>query len=244
MSIVAPELPGARVADLFAGSGALGLEALSRGAVSADFVELAAGSLDALRANIAALGAGPTGRRVHRGDALRFAERLAPGAYDLVVRRSALQHRCRRAAGRALPPDSVRAHSFGRASRRPRAARATIPAATAIPLSPSSGPHDPHRDLPRFVRPADPRARGPDPAEPGPRRPADRRGGHQRLEAAALLGGRAAGDARGHVRRRAAHHHRVVRGAAGRSRPPGRRRPWWSAGSARSATSSTSSRWR
>jgi 16S rRNA (guanine966-N2)-methyltransferase len=83
MSIVAPELSGARVADLFAGSGALGLEALSRGAVSADFVELATGSLDALRANIASLGLGPEAV-VHRGDALRFAERLSPAAYDLV----------------------------------------------------------------------------------------------------------------------------------------------------------------
>ncbi len=83
MSIVGPELPGARVADLFAGSGALGLEALSRGAASADFVELAPGSLKALRANVAALGLGGV-TSVHRGDALRFAERLAPGAYDLV----------------------------------------------------------------------------------------------------------------------------------------------------------------
>jgi 16S rRNA (guanine966-N2)-methyltransferase len=83
MSIVAPELPGARVADLFAGSGALGLEALSRGAASADFVELAPGSLEALRANVAALGLGGVAS-VHRGDALRFAEQLAPGAYDLV----------------------------------------------------------------------------------------------------------------------------------------------------------------
>jgi 16S rRNA (guanine966-N2)-methyltransferase len=83
MSIIAPELPGARVADLFAGSGALGLEALSRGAASAEFVELAAGSLEALRANIANLGL-TADATVHRADALRFAERLAPGSYDLV----------------------------------------------------------------------------------------------------------------------------------------------------------------
>lgn len=83
MSIVAPELPGARVADLFAGSGALGLEALSRGAVSADFVELDPASIQALRENIAALGLGVEAR-VCRGDALRFAGRLDAGAYDLV----------------------------------------------------------------------------------------------------------------------------------------------------------------
>lgn len=47
----------ARVLDVFAGSGALGLEALSRGAASAVFVEIAGGSAKVIRANIAALGA-------------------------------------------------------------------------------------------------------------------------------------------------------------------------------------------
>jgi 16S rRNA (guanine966-N2)-methyltransferase len=82
MSIVAPELPGARVVDLFAGSGALGLEALSRGAAAADFVEIAPASLAALRDNIDAFGLGAQ-TTVHRADALRFAERLAPRSYDL-----------------------------------------------------------------------------------------------------------------------------------------------------------------
>jgi 16S rRNA (guanine966-N2)-methyltransferase len=82
MSIVAPELPGARILDLFAGSGALGLEALSRGAVSADFVEIAPGSLAALQQNIAALGVG-SDTKVHRADELRFAGRLQPDAFDL-----------------------------------------------------------------------------------------------------------------------------------------------------------------
>lgn len=82
MSILQAEIPGARVLDLFAGSGALGLEALSRGAVHADFVELGARSLAALRANIAALDAGGAAG-VHRGDAVRFAERLPARAYDI-----------------------------------------------------------------------------------------------------------------------------------------------------------------
>jgi 16S rRNA (guanine966-N2)-methyltransferase len=82
MSILGEAITGARVLDLYAGSGALGLEALSRGAGSADFVELHPASLDALRANIAALGV-ESRVRVHRGDALRFAERLPAGAYDL-----------------------------------------------------------------------------------------------------------------------------------------------------------------
>jgi 16S rRNA (guanine966-N2)-methyltransferase len=82
MSILMPELPGARVVDLFAGSGALGLEALSRGAASADFVEIAAKSLAALKANINALGA-ETAAVVHRADALRFAAALERNAFDI-----------------------------------------------------------------------------------------------------------------------------------------------------------------
>ena len=82
MSILGPMLPGARVLDLYAGSGALGLEALSRGAGAATFVELSPPSLRALEANVAAL---EVAERVtiHRGDALRFAERLGSGAFDL-----------------------------------------------------------------------------------------------------------------------------------------------------------------
>jgi 16S rRNA (guanine966-N2)-methyltransferase len=82
MSIVHPRLPGARVLDLYAGSGALGLEALSRGAASADFVELAPASLRAIRENGAALGALPL-MRIHRAEALRYAQRLDAGAFDI-----------------------------------------------------------------------------------------------------------------------------------------------------------------
>ena len=76
MSILGEALDGARVLDLFAGSGALGLEALSRGAGSATFVELNPPSLKALESNIAALGVGDR-VTVHRGDAIRFARRLS-----------------------------------------------------------------------------------------------------------------------------------------------------------------------
>lgn len=82
LDALAADLPGARVLDLFAGTGALGLEALSRGAARVEFVELNPPSLAALRANIAALAV--AGRAVvHRGDARRFAERLPPAAFDL-----------------------------------------------------------------------------------------------------------------------------------------------------------------
>ncbi|HEY9227848.1 MAG TPA: 16S rRNA (guanine(966)-N(2))-methyltransferase RsmD [Gemmatimonadaceae bacterium] len=82
MSIVNPWLAGARVLDLFAGSGALGLEALSRGAEVVDFVELAPKSLAALRANAESLDAGPAAV-IHRADAMRFVEKLEPHAYDV-----------------------------------------------------------------------------------------------------------------------------------------------------------------
>jgi 16S rRNA (guanine966-N2)-methyltransferase len=82
MSIVHPALAGARVVDLFAGSGALGLEALSRGARSAHFIEESATSLGALRANIDLLGAADRAT-VIRSDALRYALTLGEGAYDI-----------------------------------------------------------------------------------------------------------------------------------------------------------------
>ena len=82
MSTVAPHLPGARVLDLFAGSGALGLEALSRGAASATFVEQDTKALAALRANVDALGAAAV-VGVVKGDAIRYARGLAAGAFDV-----------------------------------------------------------------------------------------------------------------------------------------------------------------
>ncbi len=82
MSILGESLESARVLDLYAGSGALGLEALSRGAESAPFVELNPPSLEALRANIAALGVEDR-VTVHRGDAYRFADKLGPDVFDL-----------------------------------------------------------------------------------------------------------------------------------------------------------------
>jgi 16S rRNA (guanine966-N2)-methyltransferase len=84
MSILAARLPGARVLDLFAGTGALGLEALSRGAAHSDFVERAPEALALLRSNLTDLGV--EGRaRVLRADALRFAAGLAPGSYDVAL---------------------------------------------------------------------------------------------------------------------------------------------------------------
>jgi 16S rRNA (guanine966-N2)-methyltransferase len=71
-----PPLEGARVIDLFAGSGALGFEALSRGAGFALFVESDAGARGAIRENAEALGVmGIT--RIHRRDAGALGEKPA-----------------------------------------------------------------------------------------------------------------------------------------------------------------------
>lgn len=72
MSVLAPELPGARVMDLFAGSGALGVEALSRGAAHCTFVERSPAALRALRANLQSLGADDVEVEVVRGDVFRY----------------------------------------------------------------------------------------------------------------------------------------------------------------------------
>ena len=84
-SFLADGLDGLRVLDLFAGSGALGLEALSRGAAFALFVEYAAPARAAIRQNIEALGL--TGHtKVFRRDAARLGDRPAnvSGPFDLV----------------------------------------------------------------------------------------------------------------------------------------------------------------
>jgi 16S rRNA (guanine966-N2)-methyltransferase len=83
-NILAPTLTGSRVLDLFAGSGALGMEALSRGARHVDFVEVSAKTVGTIRANLETLGVKQRAQ-VYRGDAIRFAERLPEGSYDIVV---------------------------------------------------------------------------------------------------------------------------------------------------------------
>ena len=83
LDALALAVPNARVLDLFAGTGALGLEAISRGARSADFVEFRPSSLHALRANVAALKLRER-TRIFKKDAVRFAAELAADAYEIV----------------------------------------------------------------------------------------------------------------------------------------------------------------
>lgn len=74
-------IDGLTVLDLFAGSGALGLEALSRGAASVTFVESDPAALEAIERNLAKLGL--EGARVVRSDAVKHIARTAE-RYDLV----------------------------------------------------------------------------------------------------------------------------------------------------------------
>jgi 16S rRNA (guanine966-N2)-methyltransferase len=74
------DVTGLRVLDLYAGSGALGIEALSRGAGAATFVERNPRAVEALRRNLESVG---SEAEVRRQDALRFLA-SADGTFDLV----------------------------------------------------------------------------------------------------------------------------------------------------------------
>lgn len=81
--ILGERVPDARVLDLYAGSGAIGIEALSRGAAAADFVEHGRPALLALRTNLERTRLGKRAR-THATHVERFLETDA-GPWDLVV---------------------------------------------------------------------------------------------------------------------------------------------------------------
>ena len=85
-NVLAPRIEGAVFADLYAGSGAVGIEALSRGAALVTFVERAPATLSVLRGNLAKLGL-TNGFRVQAGSVKAFLKRLKPdgrSGFDLV----------------------------------------------------------------------------------------------------------------------------------------------------------------
>ncbi len=82
LELLEPELAGARILDLYAGTGALGIEAISRGALSCDFVEWRPTSLWALKSNINRFKL-KSRTRVFKHDAIHFAEAVEPGRYDV-----------------------------------------------------------------------------------------------------------------------------------------------------------------
>ena len=104
-SVLGPSVQGARVLDLFAGSGALGLEALSRGAAAAVFVDHSARAIAAIRTNLEVLGLDADVHRMEARAALR--EALARGeAYDLIFLDPPYRHAAGlgRELSEALPP--------------------------------------------------------------------------------------------------------------------------------------------
>lgn len=84
LGILEPQIAGALVLDLFAGAGTLGVEALSRGAAHATFVERSSAAIEALRKNIAATGFAEQAT-VIAANVLGHLDRGEPGGpYDLV----------------------------------------------------------------------------------------------------------------------------------------------------------------
>jgi 16S rRNA (guanine966-N2)-methyltransferase len=85
-AILEPDLDGAHVLDLFAGSGASGIEALSRGAASAIFVEKDQGAASVIDANLRATGLAGAAASVIRWDVVRWlAEPHADTRFDIVL---------------------------------------------------------------------------------------------------------------------------------------------------------------
>jgi len=81
-SILGSRVGGARVLDLFSGSGALGLEAMSRGAESCEFIDESRESVAVVRKNIKSLNLGHT--KVVGKDVFRFLDGVSKQGYDLV----------------------------------------------------------------------------------------------------------------------------------------------------------------
>jgi 16S rRNA (guanine966-N2)-methyltransferase len=82
-AILGDRVPGARVLDLYAGSGAIGVEALSRGALHATFVERARAPLAAIHANLGRTRFAPLAR-VEAADVERFLRETQDGPWELV----------------------------------------------------------------------------------------------------------------------------------------------------------------
>src|SRR5947209_16123473 len=84
-NVLAPRVAGARVLDGYAGTGAIGIEALSRGAAHVTFVERDARAVRLIETNLAALMAGPGDRAIIRADFADAAARLSGEPFDLII---------------------------------------------------------------------------------------------------------------------------------------------------------------
>ncbi len=82
-SIIQFDVPNARAVDLCAGSGALGIEALSRGAAHVTFVDSSSVALEAIQRNLASLGADPSRFSLQKGDAEQFVRGVPAHTFSL-----------------------------------------------------------------------------------------------------------------------------------------------------------------
>jgi len=83
-SILAAEVPGAWVLDLFAGTGGVGIEALSRGAEGCDFVEKAAKAVVTIEANLEGTGTAGEAARVLRRDVFQLLSQGPEASYHVI----------------------------------------------------------------------------------------------------------------------------------------------------------------
>ena len=84
-NILGPSIAGARVLDGYAGTGAIGIEALSRGAAHVTFVDSDARAVRLIETNLAALMVRPGDRAIIRADFADAAARLSGEPFDLII---------------------------------------------------------------------------------------------------------------------------------------------------------------
>ena len=83
-NILAPRIEGARVLDGYAGTGAIGIEAISRGAAHVTFVEQDRRAVSLIEESLTACGV-EGGYTIHRGDVASVLQGLGTGAFDLIL---------------------------------------------------------------------------------------------------------------------------------------------------------------
>ena len=82
-NILGADIQGATLLDLFAGTGSVGIEALSRGASHVCFIDLNRQPIATIQANLRATGL-EQNAEVHQADAFNYLDRVAPGSFDYV----------------------------------------------------------------------------------------------------------------------------------------------------------------